>query len=270
MGKKKKSSSSNFWPFFLLVILPLLAIGLSGLAIAGGIQNYVTTSHYFRVKELRVEGITDQKYLNMIKDEVVGSNIFRINAGELAWRIKSRFPNFYYVSVERVLPSQLFILAKERLPVAWIKRDRSYLLDANGVIVGEAGGDITYLPLLTGLEENRRQQKLKTGAVYSARGIHRPLLLAKILKLRSASIRQAIDGQTMEITRIDATRPNELSFFLSPDQIEVKVGDRNFDVRVALLPAILQTISADKGNIKYIDLRPREPVVATKDKPRNT
>jgi cell division septal protein FtsQ len=55
-----------------------------------------------------------------------------------------------------------------------------------------------------------------------------------------------------------------LSFYLAPD-IEVKVGDRNFDSRVSLLPAILKTISSDMGRIKYIDLRPKEPVVATKD-----
>ncbi len=263
---KKKKNNSNGLAFFLLVILPLAAIILSSWAIAKGVHNYVTTSHYFKVRELRAEGISDQRYLEMIKNDVVGVNIFRVDAVDLAGRIQRRFPNFYSVSVRRILPSQLLIVAKERLPVVWIKADVYYMMDANGVVVGTAGLDETPpLPLLVGMDN--KLTKLKIGASYSSAALHRALVLAKILKARAADIREAVPGMSVSVIRVDATDPDELSFYLAPD-IEVKAGDRNFDNRVSLLPAILKTISSDMGRIKYIDLRPKEPVVATKEPPK--
>jgi len=260
---KKKKSSNNGWSFFLLVVLPLAAIVLSSWAIVKGIHNYVTTSNYFKIRELRAEGIADQRYLEMIRDDVVGVNIFRLDAVDLAERTRRRFPNFYYVSVRRILPSQLLIVAKERLPVVWIKRDVYYMMDANGVVVGTAGLDETPpLPLLVGMDN--KLARLKTGMSYSSAALHRALVLAKILKAHAGDIREAVPGMSMSVIRLDATDPDELSFYLGPD-IEVKAGDRNFDSRISLLPAILRTISSDMGRIKYIDLRPKEPVVATKD-----
>jgi cell division septal protein FtsQ len=261
MAKKKKSDRLA-GPFFLLVVLPLVAIILSGWAIVRGIQNYVTTSSYFKIRELRAEGISDQKYLEMIKNDVVGANIFRLDVGDLARRTQRRFPHFYAVTVRRVLPSQLLIIAKERRPVAWLKRDVYYMIDSNGVIVGTTPlSETPVLPLLTGLDA--KLPKPKVGVSYASAFLRKPLLLAKILKVRAADIREALMGTSWTVTRIDASDPDELSFYLGSD-IEIKVGDRNFDMRIALLPSILKTVSGDMARITYIDLRPKEPVVATK------
>ncbi|MDD5019369.1 MAG: cell division protein FtsQ/DivIB [Candidatus Omnitrophica bacterium] len=263
---KKKKNNNNPWPFFLLVILPLAAIILSSLAIVRGIQNYVTTSHYFKVRELRAEGISDQRYLEMIKNDVVGANIFRLDAGALAERTRRRFPHFYSVVVRRVLPSQLLIVAKERRPVVWLKRDVYYMMDASGVVVGTAPlSETPALPLLTGMDA--KFPKFKVGVSYASSILHKSLLLGKILKVRDAEIRQALAGTSLTVTRIDASNPEELSFYLGAE-LEVKAGDRNFDARIALLPAILRTVSGDISRITYIDLRPKEPVVATKDIPQ--
>lgn len=263
---KKKKNNSNGWSFFLLVVLPLAAIILSSWAIVKGIHNYVTTSHYFKIRELRAEGISDQRYMEMIKNDVVGVNIFRLDVTDLAQRTRRRFPHFYSVSVRRILPSQLLIVAKERLPVVWIKGDVCYMMDANGVVVGTTPlNETPPLPLLVGMDN--KLNKLKTGATYSSAALHRALVLAKILKSRAGDIRGAVPGMSLSVIRLDATDPDELSFYLGPD-IEIKAGNRNFDGRISPLPAILRTISSDMGRIKYIDLRPKEPVVATKDAPK--
>ena len=103
MAKSKKNR--NTIPIFLLIILPLLAIGISSFAIFKGVHNYITTSDYFRIRELKMEGITDARYLSLMKDEILGTNIFRVNARKLSERIKRRFPNLYSVTVRRFLPS---------------------------------------------------------------------------------------------------------------------------------------------------------------------
>jgi cell division septal protein FtsQ len=131
MAKAKKART---WvPVFLLVFVPFLAIALSSLVLYRGVLSYLATSQYFNVRALKVDGIADSRYIDLMKKEILGVNIFRIDMARLSDRIKQRFPTFYSVTVSRVLPSQLSIVAKERLPVAIIKKGASYVLDDEGV-----------------------------------------------------------------------------------------------------------------------------------------
>ncbi len=263
MAKSKKNR--NTIPIFLLIILPLLAIGISSFAIFKGVHNYITTSDYFRIRELKMEGITDARYLSLMKDEILGTNIFRVNARKLSERIKRRFPNLYSVTVRRFLPSQLLIIAKERLPVAVVKRDVYYIFDAEGVVLSSMTQSVlTSLPLIVGLEN--RLQKIRVGTAYSLGQLHKALALAKTLKTHATQIQTSLPkDERRSITKIDAGQPPNLIFYLG-DDIQVKIGDGDFEDRLDLLPAILRSIGADVSNVKYIDLRPKEPVVAMKNK----
>ncbi len=258
MARNKKNSV--FAPLFLYVFLPLLAIGISSFAIFRGVQNYITSSNYFKVRELKVEGITDLRYLDLMKEEILGTNIFRIDAQKLAERIRKKFPTFDSVTVSRVLPSQLAITAKERLPVAVLKRDLYYVLDTEGVPLSSyASGDLLDFPLIVGLEG--RVPRVKLGVAGPRDVLERPLLLARSLRVHKRDIDQ---GNAFRVTRIDATDLNNLTFYLG-ENLQIRVGHQDIENRVSLLPAILHSISQDLPNVKYIDLRPKEPVVATKD-----
>lgn len=262
MAKSRKRENSRL--MFLLVILPLAALGLSSFAIYKGVQNYITTSDYFRIRELKVEGIQDLQYLGLIKREVFGGNIFRLDAGRLAQKIKSRFPTFYSVTVTRVLPCRLQLVAKERLPVAVMKRDAYYLFDAEGVVISSFPKDaILSFPLITGLES--RLSQLKVGVSYESRILAKPLLLAKALKESAVRIEDSFPADNkLKVTRIDASDADQLTFYLG-DDIPVKVGDRDFEGRVALLPMVIATVGPEWPRVQYIDLRPKEPAVAMKD-----
>jgi cell division septal protein FtsQ len=257
----KKKNNNNGWSIFLLVVLPLVAFGLSGLAIYKGVQNYITTSNYFKIRELKVEGINDPKYLSLMKEAVLGDNIFRLDVGRLAQNIRLKFPTFYSVIVTRVLPSQLFIQAKERLPVAVMKRDIYYLFDADGVVISSFPPDAVFsFPLITGLES--RLPRLKVGVHYNAHVLDKPLLLARMLRVYADRIEESAPG--FKITKIDASDLDQLTFTFGND-LAVKIGDKDFENRIAVLPVILKTIGSELDNVKYIDLRPKEPAVAMKD-----
>jgi len=262
MTRNKKSQ--DFAPFFLLVILPFLAIVISFFAIAQGIKNYVTTSNYFRIRELKVEGIADKRYLDLMKEEILGVNIFRLDVGKLAKKIKTKFPTFYSVTINRILPSELFIAAKERCPVAVIKQDLYYLLDADGMVLASfASGDASAFPLIVGLEN--QLPRFRPGVDYSTGALRKSLALAKTLRLQSHQIETSFSpAQRRRVTKIDASVPNQLSFYLG-DDIQIRVGDSDFDNKIDLMSVILHSIGVDLGNVRYIDLRPKEPVVAMKD-----
>ncbi len=262
MAKNKKNQ--NFMPVFLLIILPLAAIGISSFAIFKGVQNYITTSEYFKIKEFKIEGLSDARYLSALKEEILGKNIFRVDVGRLEGRIKRRFPNFYSVSVTRILPSQLWVVAKERKPVAMLKRDSYYIFDAEGVALSAtARPDLICVPLIIGLEN--RVQKIRVGNAYSQGQLHQALVLARSLKAYSRPQDLGLPkDEKSGVTKIDASVTSNLSFYLGED-VEVRIGDRDFENRLDLLPPILRSIGADLCNVRYIDLRPKEPVVAMKN-----
>lgn len=250
MARVKKNQ--NIQPVFLLVVLPLMAILISSFAIFKGIQNYITTSNYFRIRELKIEGIKDARFLSLMREEILGTNIFRVNMENLSERIKRRFPNFYSITVTRILPSQLSIVAKERIAVALIRRDLYYVFDTEGVALSGYTQPPLDLPLIVGLEN--RMPRINVGTVYSLNQLQRALFLAGALRTHSAAFRA---------TKIDASDPGNLSFYLG-DNLQVKISERDFKTKLDLLPSILKSIEPDLSNIQYIDLRPREPVVAAK------
>ncbi|HQP92106.1 MAG TPA: cell division protein FtsQ/DivIB [Candidatus Omnitrophota bacterium] len=260
---KRKHPKRNFVP--LLVFLPVLAIGLSSYAVFSGIRHYTETSSYFNVRQVEVEGISDARYCDVMKEALIGTNIFRIDTIKLSERIKKKFPTFYSVSVTRVLPSCLRIVAKERLPVAIMQRAGiSYLFDTEGVIVaGFPSGQGSDFPLIVGLED--KFSGLKVGSSYNSKILKNVLSLAKALRLQRFNIDSAFSqANRLKITRIDASQPSELSFYFW-DTIQIKVGRNDFENKINLLPAIIKSLAGEINNVKYIDLRPKEPVVASKN-----
>jgi len=253
MAKNKKSP--RYAPFVMFVVLPVLAIGISAFAVFKGVQNYTMTSLYFKIRTLKVEGIADVRYVDLMKDDILGTNIFELNTRKLAERIKRRFPTFYSIRVTRVLPSQLFIEAHERIPVAVVRRNQYYLFDAEGVVVSSFSLDaLVNYPLLVGLEN--KLPNVRVGVAYDSGVLRPPLRLALMLRSNLPYVK---------ITKIDAADPDDLSFYLGGD-VQVRIGNRDFESRLRLLPAILKSIGPELGNVRYIDLRPKEPVVAYKKK----
>ena len=255
MSKNKKARSTKL--FFLLVVFPVLAIAISFYAILKGVQNYITSSDYFKIRDLRAEGIADARYVDLMREEILGGNIFRLDTLKLSEKIRRRFPTFYSVTVNRVLPSQLWIVAKERIPVAEIKRDLYYVFDVDGVVIGGLSSSGTLnLPLIVGLES--QLPRIKIGTEYSLSTLRRALVLAKALR----------DYNDFVVSRIDASDPGNLVFYLA-DEVQIKIGDRDFENKISPLSSILHSIGGDLSNVKYIDLRPKEPVVATKNNVKN-
>jgi len=255
MAKNKKNKS--FLPIFLLVVLPIAAIAISGVAVFRGVENYITTSSYFKIRSLKTEGIADVRYVDMIKEEVLGTNIFELDAKKLSERIKRKFPTFYSVTVTRFLPSELRIVAHERIPVALIRRDLYYLFDAEGVVLSSFYQDsLVSYPFLIGLEN--KLPRVKVGMAYDLEPLRLSLRLALALRTLAPSLK---------VTKIDCQDPGNLSFYLENDVL-VRIGNKNLESRVRLLPAIIKSIGPELTGVRYIDLRPKEPVIANRNKKR--
>ncbi len=249
-------------PVFLLVILPLLALALSGLALYKGIRYYLTSSEYFCVREVTALGVADHRYVQMIRDELIGANIFKVDVVRLAQRIRRKFPTFYEVRVRRILPSELRIVADERVPVAVVKKERYYLFDAEGVALSVvASPEAVRLPLVEGGID--RLPKIQSGFRYGQADLRKALSLAGAIERQGTSLVRHMPEAGQRVSKIVVGPGGRLSFYLG-DDLEVKVRDRRFDEQLDLLPAIIKDLGPDIGEVAYLDLRPREPVVGMK------
>jgi cell division septal protein FtsQ len=256
MGKNRSQRRKNLKgaPVFWLIVLPLAALAVSGLAVYKGIHYYLTSSDYFRVREVSAIGVADDRYVQMIRDELAGANIFKVDVFKLAGRIRRKFPTFYEVRVRRILPSELRIVAEERVPVAVVHKDRFYAFDADGVALAAiVSADAVSLPLVEGVAE--RLPKVRIGFRYNLSSLRRALTLAAAIESRREQL-----SRFFPVVRIVVGSNGALSFTLR-DGLEVKVRDRRFEEQLDLLPAILRNLGADLGRVAYLDMRPREPVV---------
>lgn len=258
---KNKKNTKNIVP--LLVLLPLVAVAFSSYAVYRGIENYITTSSYFNVRDVKVDGITDMRYIDLMKEEILGINIFRINTRKLSERIMRKFPTFSSVTATRVLPSQLSIVARERMPVAVIRKDAYYLFDTEGVVIARFSlSESPDFPSIAGFDN--ALGVLRVGVSYPLKSLKEVLHLARVLRISRFAIDASL-GSKMKITRIDAHDPSDLSFYLG-ETLQVRVGSGDFDRKIGFLPSILKSLSSEIGYVKYIDLRPKEPAVAMKEK----
>jgi hypothetical protein len=266
MAKNKKKSKPNH--IFMFVVMPLLAIGISSLAVYRGVEDYIATSHYFTISEVKAFGLEDMRYLALIKDELIGVNIFQVNTKSLADRIQRKFPTFYSVVVIRVLPSQISITAKERRPVALLKREAYYLLDADGVVLGEYPLNTALnFPIIAGFEN--KLPSVKVGVNYASILEH-PLFAARVLRARHNEIEESFPKDSrMAITSIMADNPGNMVFTLG-QTLQIMVNEKTISDKILLLPYIIRTIGGDIVAVKYIDLRPKEPVIAMNDKKKSS
>jgi cell division septal protein FtsQ len=261
---KTRKNNSGAPAFFLVVVLPLAAMVFSTFAISQGIRHYLVTSDYFRVRELKIDGLADTRYLGYLRDELMGVNIFHVKTRDIADRIMKRYPTFYSVTVQRVLPSRLVIEAKERQPVAVLRRDKHYVFDVEGVAVASYPLEMDVrLPLIIGCEDHLT--KIKLGVAYPDRVLRDALRLAQSLRSRVRLIASSVPpGGLWRVTRIDVSDPGKPVFYIGA-QVQVRVSYKDAQTQIDLLPSILKTVSPELNNVKYIDLRPREPVIAMKD-----
>jgi cell division septal protein FtsQ len=258
---RKNTTALSPW---LLVGLPLLALGLSMFAIVRGVQGYLVTSDYFRVRTLKVQGLEDERYVDLIKGEVLGKNIFRIDVGSIADRIQRKYPTLTRVVVLRIWPSELMIKVQVRHPTAVVKRDLYYVLDDDGVALAASGSyEALGLPLIVGLED--KLSRLKVGGAVSLSVFGRPLALARILREQGRVwMAQIVIPELRRVSRIQALGGSPLAFQLG-EGLVVKVGSDTSAERLALLGPVFRSLGPEISQVSYIDLRPREPVISMKE-----
>ena len=242
---------------FLAVIL--LAIFL----LIGYIWEVLTTSDFFSVKQVVVRNA------GISFDHLKGKNIFSLDLGSQSRSVFSNCLDCRMVRFSRILPDCIVVDFLKRQPVALVNFYKNFAVDEQGILFYPAlTAEEADLPVIYGLETKIFAPK--PGIKYK-----RPELDLALNIIKEIKANKSLRGLTLK--RIDIASPQSAGFFiLLPKQVadytlakpqlewagfEVRVGEGNIRQKIMILGGLIIQARRDWGNIKYIDLRFKEPLI---------
>jgi len=223
--------------------LHLGGLGVVALSAWGG-YHYLTHSDRFSVRQVLVSGgsAAPAAQIKLVTDRSLGRNIFATDLEALQQKLESQ-PWIRTASVKRRIPDALLIQIEERVPEVLVKMGSSlYLADGEGVLLDRFGpryADYDF-PILTGLDRFGREtlkRKIKIGAAFvNFLYRTRPALADQVSEIGLAG------DDSLEVRLNDGGAPLRVS----PDFFELNLDN---------YLAVRNFITANYGEVQYVDLR---------------
>ena len=230
----------------ILMIIIFFAAALWGI-------NYFYNSGYFDIEEINISGNNhyDSEYIESLLVDLLGKNIFDADkkktedllTGSLVW-IKT-------VEFKKIFPDRIDIVISERKPSIIISyQDRYYLLDGDGMVLADMGGDIP----------DDYSNLLKVSGAIGHR-LEKGDTVAKKNVLSCADIYMVFDDSLKEIIKEAGIKDNVHGdiFFKTGEGLEIVFGDSS---QVIKKIEVLKLLLKEDTDYNIIDLRsPDNPVV---------
>lgn len=252
----------------LKAIILTILISSVLLIVAGHIWKLAKDSDYFKIQDIAIIG-NDQAELSYLK----GRNIFGIDLRKDSAFILESYPEFKRVRLVKVLPNRIFVYFISRKPVALVKLYKYFAVDDEGTLFNLAANPQELaLPEVVGLETKIFGPK--SGSKYNIGELTLALNIIKEANKDRLS-------QEYKIKKIDVANPASASayFILSSkdtntpegkvkpesEYLEIKIGQEDIKNKIIILAGLMKQSKNSLFNIKYIDLRFKEPVIKLKD-----
>ncbi len=247
--KNKKSKKINVFPIALGIIVAaiLCFVSFKFFIFIKGMDN-------FKVENISCLTEDYPALVNKIKS-IKGRNIFSLDLDYLERRLINSFPGIYQVRLLREFPDEVIIDYKKRIPLAKLYYgNKYYFIDKEAVVLPyRENFSQGNLSIIRGIKI--KPDKLKTGRAISGKNFRLALYLVSELN----SVNEFFDFIPLTI---DISNNNNIVFYL--DKVEIRIGLENQKERLGILRILLRQPDIDLGNIKYIDLRFKEPIVGKK------
>lgn len=251
--KKRKKTIAEAVPFRYLLFMALFVLMLSG--IIYGLNYFFLNSSYFRVSSVVINN--DRGYSlgneeSKLKKLYIGKNIFRIDLKYSKNMISRDLPQLEKVEVRREMPDVLVVDIFSRVPAGVIKTAGGIVVDKDGVVltIGEGNKDlinITGLNYFLNIPE--RGERIKNES------------LDKALRM-IAGIDNRMSRHKDRIEYVDISDSNNV--VLGVEGVSVKMGTGDFLNKLSTLKQMINDPGIKFGEIKYIDLRFKDPVISPK------
>ncbi len=249
-------------------IISFLAIILLAIYfVIGYIWKVLTSADFFAVKQVVVRN-SDTQFLHL-----KGKNIFSLDLSEQARKAYLSCPDCRKVRFARVLPSCLVVDFLKRKPVAWVRFYKNFALDDQGVLYHpDTVLEELDLPLIYGLETKifapkpgRSYRRSEIGLALSI--IHEFKANSAFNEFRLKRINLATLGGAGFFMLLAKPPADNSSVVRQAEGIgfEVRTGPNNIKQKMMILAGLVTQERKEWANIKYIDLRFKEPLIKLKN-----
>jgi cell division protein FtsQ len=231
MNRRKAERFITAAKYFGFVVLPVLMV-VAAIYMASGIVKSA-----FRVRSVVISGnehLTDEE-LKTMAGLGADENLIRVSSRKIASKMMES-PWMRSVAVRKEFPDRLLIHISEAEPFALLDmKGKLFIVDDRGTMLEELR-DIA-VPFLPVISSNPYQEK---GAFQEA------IVLAKAIKKTGL-----LSGK--DHIEIISHKPQEMS--VNIDGIVVKVGEGEYEGKLARLADIEEEIKSRHISVDYIDLR---------------
>lgn len=216
--------------FILLVVLGILVWGM---------RRFILTAPYFQIKEIAVQGnnrLAAKQILDWANIPLERS-IFTLNLKEITQEIASK-SRIKRVEIKRVLPANILILVEERLPFAYLARDKNFFEVCEDGVIIKKREDSMDLPVIEVDSSFPLEAKLT----------------------REVRILRTAQELGIPFSRLDVKNRQEQVGLLERG-VKVYLGKGDHLDYFSYLPSLLETSRKKGKDIKYIDLRFNNQIV---------
>jgi cell division septal protein FtsQ len=248
MAKKNSVKISRIVVIRVIVFLFIGFVFFTGYINA---VEFLKSSPLFEVKDVMIDRSIQFIDMRSLRD-LKGNNIFKVDIKKIDRQIAARYPYIAQLRVVRQLPNRILILAKKREPLMQIYFKNKYLLlDTEGVALYYTL-EPAALPQVYGIPLEGKW--LFLGGHVQGRELSKVVDILNSFKESPYLRRWRIHAvQAGNLSKIDLVVGENMHVILDQDDTQDKI---------MLLQMLISANKIDLNQVKYIDLRFKEPVIA--------
>jgi len=208
----------------------------------------------------KLERIEMSRLRKLSRDEIVtlagvklGDSLLKLDLQHVAEQLEKN-PWIENLNVRRRFPGTLSIEITERVPVAVVNMGYLYYLDDKGEIFKPlTEGDRLDFPILTGITEEDlvKDAEGTKNMISSALGLMELLKKGTVFRLE-------------DVSEIHLDKGYGYTLFTARGGIPVKLGNKDFQEKLARFNRIYQNLTAQIASLEYVDLNYSDKIVVKK------
>ena len=208
-----------------------------------------------RLDLFRIRQVVCKDKLPLDFSYLEGSNIFGVDLRKESRRLELLYPGYSKIRLIKVFPDRIFVDFIERVPLAYVKLQRYFCIDEDQVLFDPPKQPLEReLPLILGLE--RRVYNPSAGGRVNLREMGFAVSLIKTAARGSVL-------KSYPIKTINVPGLSNASFSIA-DGLEIRISQDRMDEKMDILNSLLAQEKDRLADIRYIDLRFKEPVIKLK------
>ncbi|MFA5059932.1 MAG: cell division protein FtsQ/DivIB [Candidatus Omnitrophota bacterium] len=253
MKNKNTKSKSSFKILPAIIILVFFAF--FGFVVYKSVISFFESSSYFTIRSVMYPPSLKFIETSEIPASLKGKNILKLDINKLQKQLQVKYPQFGQLRIVKRFPDRILVIAKERIPFARVQSGTHRLaVDRDGVVLSKSWDDSGDLPVISGI--NLPKSRISLGAIIRTADLQVALRIIAFFRVNKTL---AFYG----ISKMDVSNLSQISCYLSND-IKIILDEDDVYRKLRTLILVLSQAKKELPDVKYIDLRFKEPIVGKK------